>query len=83
MHEIRAARLELLGIYHSHPEGENKPSPTDIARAFYPDAAYFIISVRGFAERGRGAAGSRVFDPRWPRHGIEDRSSIALSARLR
>jgi proteasome lid subunit RPN8/RPN11 len=44
MHEIRAARLELLGIYHSHPKGKNEPSPTDIARAFYPDAAYFIIS---------------------------------------
>jgi proteasome lid subunit RPN8/RPN11 len=42
--EIRAQNLELLGIYHSHPTTENIPSPTDIARAFYPDAAYFIIS---------------------------------------
>jgi proteasome lid subunit RPN8/RPN11 len=44
LREIRSARLDLLGIYHSHPRGENCPSPTDIARAFYPEAAYFILS---------------------------------------
>src|SRR5579864_5826785 len=42
--KIRAARLELLGIYHSHPAGENRPSARDIERAFYPAAAYFILS---------------------------------------
>jgi proteasome lid subunit RPN8/RPN11 len=42
--EIRAASLELLGIYHSHPNGKNEPSPRDIERAHYPDAAYFIVS---------------------------------------
>src|ERR1700722_20130695 len=36
--EIRAQNLELLAIYHSHPKTENVPSPTDIARAYYPDA---------------------------------------------
>lgn len=41
---IRAEGLELLGIYHSHPRGENSPSPRDIAGAFYPSAAYFILS---------------------------------------
>lgn len=44
MRGIRAAKLQLLGIYHSHPRGENKPSPTDIERAFYPDTPYFILS---------------------------------------
>ena len=44
MKEIRAAGLQMLGIYHSHPNGENKPSARDIERAYYPDAAYFIIS---------------------------------------
>jgi [CysO sulfur-carrier protein]-S-L-cysteine hydrolase len=42
--KIRAQNLEFLGIYHSHPQTENIPSPTDIARAYYPEAAHFIIS---------------------------------------
>lgn len=46
MREIRAAGLELLGIYHSHPTSENKPSARDIERAYYPEAAYFILSPR-------------------------------------
>jgi proteasome lid subunit RPN8/RPN11 len=44
--EIRAAGLELMGIYHSHPAGENRPSQRDVERAYYPDAAYFIVSPR-------------------------------------
>jgi len=51
MREIRAAGLELLGIYHSHPVGLDEPSARDIERAFYPDAAYFIISPRAGAEQ--------------------------------
>jgi proteasome lid subunit RPN8/RPN11 len=59
MREIRGAGLQLLGIYHSHPYGVNEPSRTDVQRAYYPDAAYFIISphadteqpVRAFAIR--------------------------------
>lgn len=43
---MRDAGLEHLGIYHSHPSGENTPSPRDIERAYYPDAAYFILSPR-------------------------------------
>ncbi len=44
MREIRAAGLALMGIYHSHPNSNNEPSPRDIERAYYPDAAYFILS---------------------------------------
>lgn len=47
--EIRAAGLELLGIYHSHPAGENRPSARDVERAYYPDVAYFIVSPRNDA----------------------------------
>jgi proteasome lid subunit RPN8/RPN11 len=49
--EIRAQNLEFLGIYHSHPQSENIPSPTDIARAYYPDAIYFIISPQAGAPK--------------------------------
>jgi|SRR6516164_625126 proteasome lid subunit RPN8/RPN11 len=45
MGKIREAGLELLGIYHSHPNSDNQPSARDIERAYYPDAAYFILSV--------------------------------------
>ncbi len=51
MREIRGAGLEMLGIYHSHPSGGNSPSASDIGRAFYPDAAYFIVSPREDAGR--------------------------------
>lgn len=44
--QIRAAGLELMGIYHSHPNGDNKPSARDIDQAYYPDVAYFILSPR-------------------------------------
>ena len=43
---MRAEALEHLGIYHSHPQGKNSPSSLDIERAFYPEAAYLIISMR-------------------------------------
>jgi proteasome lid subunit RPN8/RPN11 len=46
MRGIRAAGMTLMGIYHSHPNGDNVPSPRDIERAYYPDVAYFILSPR-------------------------------------
>ena len=44
MREMRAQDLQLLGIYHSHPRGENRPSRSDIEQAFYSDTPYFILS---------------------------------------
>ena len=48
---MREGQLEHLGIYHSHPQGDNAPSARDLDRAFYPDAAYFIVSPRPDASR--------------------------------
>jgi proteasome lid subunit RPN8/RPN11 len=45
MREIRVAGFDLMGIYHSHPKGDNYPSSTDIERAYYPGVAYFILSA--------------------------------------
>lgn len=47
--ELRKNNLELLAIYHSHPTTENKPSPTDIATAYYPDTPYIIVSPQATA----------------------------------
>jgi len=45
--EIDRRSLKLLGIYHSHPHPHHPcyPSGLDISRAFYPDTAFFIISL--------------------------------------
>jgi proteasome lid subunit RPN8/RPN11 len=37
---------ELVGIYHSHPNGPDAPSPTDVSEAYYPEAVYLIWSHR-------------------------------------
>jgi proteasome lid subunit RPN8/RPN11 len=55
---MRAAGLEHLGIYHSHPLGDNAPSPADIERAFYPDVAYLIVSLD--AEPARAIRAFRI-----------------------
>jgi [CysO sulfur-carrier protein]-S-L-cysteine hydrolase len=46
---IRAEGLDLMGIYHSHPDGKNEPSARDIEQAYYPDVAYFIVSPHAHA----------------------------------
>jgi proteasome lid subunit RPN8/RPN11 len=43
---MRNAQVQHLGIYHSHVATDNSPSPRDIERAYYSQAAYFIISPR-------------------------------------
>ncbi len=36
---------ELLGFYHSHPEGPQEPSATDRAQATWANAYYVIVSL--------------------------------------
>jgi [CysO sulfur-carrier protein]-S-L-cysteine hydrolase len=45
--EFAKSGLELIGIYHSHPKSAPFPSSEDIDRAFYPNTAYLIVSLRG------------------------------------
>ncbi len=50
---IEAQGLELLGIYHSHPTGPDRPSATDIAEASYR-AVYVVWSRSGRRWRAKG-----------------------------
>jgi proteasome lid subunit RPN8/RPN11 len=42
--EMDASGQDLVGIFHSHPIGEAKPSETDIAETFYPEAVSLICA---------------------------------------
>lgn len=37
--------LDVVGFYHSHPEGPEHTSETDEARATWPDHTYVIVSL--------------------------------------
>ena len=47
---MEAEGLELIAIYHSHPDSPARPSATDVANAYYPDTVQLIISL---ADRAR------------------------------
>jgi hypothetical protein len=38
--------VTLLGFYHSHPNGEPIPSPTDIREFAYPDTVQLIVGLK-------------------------------------
>ena len=44
--DIRSAALEMLAIYHSHPESPARPSAEDIRMALTPDVIYVIVSLQ-------------------------------------
>lgn len=44
--EIEQKNLELVAIYHSHPNSDAYPSPKDIDLSYYPDTFMVIISLR-------------------------------------
>ncbi|MGH9778631.1 MAG: Mov34/MPN/PAD-1 family protein, partial [Candidatus Acidiferrales bacterium] len=46
---LRAEKLDLVGIYHSHPASDNSPSARDRELAFYPETAYVIVSPQSEA----------------------------------
>jgi proteasome lid subunit RPN8/RPN11 len=44
--EMEKGAMEMVAIYHSHPQTIPFPSETDVKLAFYPDVATVIISLK-------------------------------------
>jgi len=53
MVSLEESGLELVGIYHSHPDGPSGPSPIDLAEAAYPEAVHLILSSANAGWEGR------------------------------
>jgi proteasome lid subunit RPN8/RPN11 len=74
---IRASGLQMLAVYHSHPQTPARPSDEDIRLALTPNVVHVIVSlqdpdrptVKGYEiEGGRVAEISvRVVDTTWQR----------------
>jgi len=61
--DIRSAGLEMLAIYHSHPETPARLSAVDIKLALTPNVVYVIVSLQsnnGSAVKGFHITGSNV-----------------------
>jgi proteasome lid subunit RPN8/RPN11 len=44
--ELRTNGLEMLAIFHSHPESPARPSAEDIRLALTPNVSYVIVSLQ-------------------------------------
>ena len=47
MRTVEERGLDVVGFYHSHPEGPRRPSATDEAQATWPGASYVIVALGG------------------------------------
>ncbi len=43
--ELRASKLEMAAVYHSHPASPARPSAEDIRLALTPDISHVIVSL--------------------------------------
>ena len=39
--------MAIVGVYHSHPRGDARPSPRDVSEAAYPEWIHLIVGRRG------------------------------------
>ncbi len=58
--DIRSAGLEMLAIYHSHPETPARLSAEDIRLALTPNVIYVIVSLKN--NNGSAVKGFRIED---------------------
>ncbi|MBE0696698.1 MAG: M67 family metallopeptidase [Anaerolineaceae bacterium] len=78
MHTIEEHGLELVAIFHSHPNGPEIPSATDLHEFYYPGVLSLILSplvvvqdwcIRAFHITSRQfceVAMTRLIDYHWP-----------------
>ncbi|TKJ34398.1 MAG: hypothetical protein CEE38_17780 [Planctomycetes bacterium B3_Pla] len=59
--DIRSASLDMLAIYHSHPETPARPSAEDIRLALTPGVVYLIVSLHG-SNGGLAVKGFQIED---------------------
>lgn len=68
--------LEIVGVYHSHPAGDPRASPTDIAEAMYAEWVHVIVGLGGGRAQVRAfriARGrAREIEVRWTAAGAPD-----------
>ena len=58
---METAGFDLVGIYHSHPNGPDHPSETDIAESMYPVAQIILYRAEGrWRARGFQIEGGKV-----------------------
>ena len=55
----RAAGLEVVGAYHSHPDGTLRPSKVDCREATYPEFIYAIVVPEPAGGLAREPGGGR------------------------
>jgi proteasome lid subunit RPN8/RPN11 len=51
--DMRRLGIDILAVYHSHPDGEPTPSKTDLERNYSPEVMNLIISLTGTVPRVR------------------------------
>jgi len=52
--DARRANLDLIGIYHSHPDASSQPSEVDLENA-WPCYTYLVVSVQNGEPKGVAA----------------------------
>jgi len=53
--ELRGTGKSIVGHYHSHPDHPARPSARDLAQAYEPEFAWFIIGLTGGEASACGA----------------------------